>query len=391
MRDFFSEEVEQPQEHDYFSHEVATQPQAKKESTFNFGEIAKPFLNVKSAISGTAPMESAQIAYEQAKKPALEGIKNPIANLLASVGIDIASGAGAEAGAGAIGKGLEGRAAGLVSKAEGLVPRLLPPEKGVIANQIEHGGEERYQKNLAPFIKKSKDYKDLAGKLRDSETELSNQRQDIYDKNPQIQDQQMFQPALNTVSNDLGVIPGSKVESMKKLIDEQVDFLNKLPNEKRLSTQFTQDRKQAFQKMAENIYGEATAPDEKIAQQMYRDFAKSNQNALENLSPEIKPLNEKIGSLIQGKKSAANLGEKASVGQVPSLLEKVLAGTPFVNSWFPLNEAKRLAMSALEKSRNVPGLSGKIESNMSKAGLYKEMGEPGIVTNLLKQLLTRRK
>ena len=389
MRDFFSEEIGQQ---DFFSQEVSS-PRGNS-SVFNVSEIAKPFFDIKSAISGTAPVEAAGIAYEQAKKPAIEGIKNPILKTLASLGIDVASGFGAEAGAGAIGRNLAKRAYGLVSKAEGLVPRLVPPEKGTIANQIQFGGEKSYQKNLAPFVKKSKDYEDLAGKFRQSETELSNQRQSIYKFNPQIADQPtMIDPALKTLTEakNLGVVPGSKLEQMSKLITEQVDFLNNLPKEKRLNTQFVQDRKQAFQKMAENIYGEATAPDEKIAQQMYRDFAKANQQALETISPKIHPLNQKIAALIGGKKSAALLGEKASTVQIPSMLERLLSGTPFINKWFPINEAKKLALGSVQKQKTVPKLSGKIEGLMNRASIYEELENPSLVKTTLKQLSQKRK
>lgn len=364
-------------------------------SPFNVGEIIKPFMpgSPTAMMPGVQGLQAASTAYEQAKEPAIQGIKNPVGKFAASTGIDMASGMAAEGLAGAIGKGLAKRGVGMVANAESMVPRLLPPEKGVIENQHLYGGEKSYQKNLAPFIKKSKDFEELGGKLRGSEEELVSQRQGIYDANPQIPDQQMMQPAIGTLekASELGVVPGSKLEQMKKLITEQVDFLNNLPKEKRLSTQFTQDRKQAFQKMAEDIYGEATAPDEKIAQQMYRDFAKSNQMALEGLSPEIGPLNQKIAALIGGKKSAALLGEKASVGQLPSLLERIVQKTPFINNFFAVNEGKRLALEALKSQRNVPNMSGKIQGLMDTAGLYKEMGEPGPIQTTLKDLAKRRK
>ena len=373
----------------------STPPQ--KPQGFKF-DLMKPITdtfkpsNLPAILSGQAPQQIAGGYYEQAKQPALEGIENPVTKTLASLGIDLASGIGAEGVAKGLGRGLAGRASKLTAKAESLVPRLLPPEKGVIENQIKYGGEQSYQKNLAPFIKKSKDYPDLAGKLRGSEQELVGKRQGIYDANPKIPDQQMMQPALNTLkeAGELGVIPGSKLGQMNKLIDEQVEFLNNIPKEKRLSTQFTQDRKQAFQKMAEDIYGEATAPDEKIAKQMYRDFAKANQTALEGLSPEIKPINQKLASLIGGKESAAVLGEKAATSQPPSTMERFLAGTPFINKWFPINEAKKLALSVAQKNKSVPALSGKIERQTNRSDMYKELGGEGLIQSLIKQVLKKK-
>ena len=377
-----------------------SQPQATQTQKSGFGsDILKPITdtfkpsNLPSILSGQAPMQVASGYYEKAKEPALENIQNPVARTLASLGIDLASGIGAEAGAVGIGKTLANKAPKLVSKAEGLVARLLPPEKGVIENQILHGGEKSYQKNLAPFIKKSKNYEDLAGKLRKSEVELVGKRGSIYEENPQIAEQPMFKPAMKTLeeARSLGVIPSSKAEQMSKLITEQVDFLNSLPKEKSLSTSFVQARKQAFQDMAEKIYGEATAPDEKIAQQMYRDFAKSNQTALEGLSPEIKTINQKISALIGGKRSAASLGEKEATGQVPTKLERLLSGTPFINKWFPINEAKKLALASAQKNKNVPAVSGRIENLMGRADIYNEMGSGGLIQSLINQVLKKKK
>lgn len=380
-----------------FSHGGVSVPEKPKDG-FGF-DMMKPITdtfkpsNLPSILSGQAPMQVAGGYYEQTKEPALRNIQNPVTKTLASLGIDLASGIGAEAGAVGIGRNLASRAPKLISKAEGLVPKLLPPEKGVIENQILYGGEKSYQKNLAPFIKKSKDYEDLAGKLRQSESELVGKRASIYEENPQIQDQPMFQPAMKTLEDaqSLGVIPGSKAEQMSKLITEQVDFLNALPKEKALSTGFVQARKQAFQDMAEKIYGEATAPDEKIAQKMYRDFAKSNQTALEGLSPDIKPINQKISALIGGKQSAAELGEKVATALPPSGFERFLSGTPFINKWFPVNEAKKMALAVAQKNKSVPAMSGKIESLMQKSGLYEEMGGGGLIQSLIQQALKKKK
>ena len=365
------------------------------------GNFARELTNpnpsfASNVMSGGSPflragMSAIQPVYDEAKSKSVKMLPGDESNWglkgAEGTGIDILSGLGVDAMTALAGRGIASRAPALRAKAEQLVPRLLPPEKGVIANQAEFGSPENYQKNLAPFIKKSKTYKDLAGSLRSSEEKLVGERQAIYDANPQVADQPtMVQPALDTLgkAQDLGVVPGSKIESMKKLITEQVDFLNNLPKDKRLSTEFVQQRKQAFQKMAEDIYGAATAPDEKIAQQMYRDFGRSNQSALEGLSPKVKPINEKMSAVIQGKKSAAGLHEKVATSIPPTRLERFLSGTPFINNWFAINEAKKAALGVAKSQKSVPSISGKIEGLMNKADLYESMKQPSMLSSIKK-------
>lgn len=363
-------------------------------SPFNFGEIAKPFTDPSKTITGQAPLEAMTTAYEQTKKPLKETLNLPksgVSGLLTDLGIDVASGVGADALVASGGRALAKSAPKLLGKAEQLVPKLLPPEPGTIAGQLQHGGEKIYQKELAPFIKKSKSYEDLSGKLRESKKALGGKREAIYEANPVVSEEAVsgvLDRALSGLgeAKKLGVLDKNQLKKITDIIDNQVEFINNLPKDKATSTKFLQERKAAFQKMSDDIYGEALAPDEKINKQVFMDLAKGYQTALESLSSDIKPINRTLGALIEGTESAAKLGEKEATNIKPSGIEELLSRMPFISNMFPLNTAKQAGLSMARKSKEVPALSGKIEGLVNESKFRETLGGDSQVKQLLKRL-----
>lgn len=232
-----------------------------------------------------------------------------------------------------------------------------------LSKDIEAGRLNKAQVELFKIIKKTDNPVEIVNKIRNEQKKVySNIDSLIESKNKEIDVASVNKRAMDILDKQFKNLPERDISKIQKFTQDELSWLNK---QEKIDLKSINNRKKWLYEQTEGLQGRQQKNQTILKspqQDQVRDaFAQAYKEAIEDVVPDVKPLNSRWSGLEEAKKASAKMAERRTE-EIPSNLATRAAGYTFGR----LSGQQSIAAGIRELPYVAKGKAGELKSQTAE-------------------------